>query len=49
MNRTLMSCFREQLKLYRDAENELDEWAVGVYYGEDDLLGDMSSLYSINY
>lgn len=28
-----------ELKLYRDAENEFDEWAIGVYYGEDDLLG----------
>ena len=27
-----------ELKLYRDAENEFDEWAVGVYYGEDDLI-----------
>ena len=28
-----------ELELYRDAENEFDEWAVAVYYGEDDLLG----------
>ena len=25
-----------ELKLYKDAENEFDEWAVGVYYGEID-------------
>lgn len=28
-----------ELKLYREPENEFDEWAVGVYYGEEDLLG----------
>ncbi len=28
-----------ELKLYRDAGNQYDEWAIGVYYGEDDLLG----------
>lgn len=28
-----------ELKLYRDVDNEFDEWAIGVYYGDDDLLG----------
>ena len=28
-----------ELKLYREAENEFDEWAVAVYLGEDDLIG----------
>lgn len=28
-----------ELKLYREADNEFDEWAVAVYYGEDDLIG----------
>lgn len=28
-----------ELKLYREPDNEYDEWAIAVYYGEDDLLG----------
>lgn len=28
-----------ELKLYREPDNSYDEWAIGVYYGEDDLLG----------
>ena len=28
-----------ELKLYRDPENEFDEWAVAVYYDEEDMLG----------
>lgn len=28
-----------ELKLYREADNQFDEWAVAVYYGEEDLLG----------
>ena len=28
-----------ELKLYREADNEFDEWAVAVYYGEEDLIG----------
>lgn len=28
-----------ELKLYREPENEFDEWAVAVYYDEEDMLG----------
>lgn len=28
-----------ELKLYREPDNEYDEWTIAVYYGEDDLLG----------
>ena len=28
-----------ELKLYREPDNAYDEWAVAVYYGEEDLLG----------
>lgn len=28
-----------ELKLYREPDNEYDEWAISVYYGEDDMLG----------
>lgn len=28
-----------ELKLYREPDNEYDEWAIAVYYGEDDQLG----------
>ncbi len=28
-----------ELKLYREPDNEFDEWAVSVYFGEDDMLG----------
>ena len=28
-----------ELKLYREPDNEYDEWAVAVYYGEEDKLG----------
>lgn len=24
---------------YRKPDNSYDEWTIGVYYGEDDLLG----------
>ena len=28
-----------ELKLYREPENEFDEWAIAVYYNEEDILG----------
>ena len=28
-----------ELQLYREAENKYDQWAIAVYYGEEDLLG----------
>lgn len=28
-----------ELKLYREADNEYDEWAIGVYYDEEDKVG----------
>ena len=28
-----------ELKLYREPDNQYDEWAIAVYYDEDDLLG----------
>lgn len=28
-----------ELKLYREPDNQYDEWAIAVYYGEDDMLG----------
>lgn len=28
-----------ELKLYREPDNAYDEWAIAVYYDEDDLLG----------
>ena len=28
-----------ELKLYRDVDNEFDVWAIGVYYGDEDLIG----------
>ena len=28
-----------ELELYREPDNAYDEWAVAVYYGEEDLLG----------
>ena len=28
-----------ELKLYREPDNEFDEWAIAVYYGEEDQLG----------
>lgn len=28
-----------ELKLYREPNNQYDEWAIAVYYGENDLLG----------
>ena len=31
-----------ELKLYREPDNAYDEWAIGVYYGEDDLVGYIS-------
>ena len=28
-----------ELTLYREPDNQYDEWAIAVYYGEDDMLG----------
>lgn len=28
-----------ELKLYREPDNRYDEWAIAVYYGEEDMLG----------
>ncbi len=28
-----------ELKLYREPDNAYDEWAVAVYFGEEDMLG----------
>lgn len=28
-----------ELTLYRESDNQYDEWAIAVYYGEDDMLG----------
>lgn len=28
-----------ELKLYREPENEFDEWAIAVYYKEEDMIG----------
>ena len=31
-----------ELTLYREPDNKYDEWAIAVYYGEDDMLGSFS-------
>ena len=28
-----------ELTLYREPDNQYDDWAIAVYYGEDDMLG----------
>lgn len=28
-----------ELKLFREPENEFDQWAVAIYYGDDDQIG----------